>query len=81
MGSLDLEVTVYSRHSSNYHSYKGNIGTVNDNILNQKFNAKEPYTVIHTDIAQVKLSNGQWGYVSAVIDEANQEIIGTVVSS
>ncbi|MBA1392701.1 hypothetical protein EQ500_02250 [Lactobacillus sp. XV13L] len=75
MGELDLAVTVYSRHSSNYHSYKGQIGTVNDNLLKQQFQAIEPYNVLHTDI-----TNQHWGYISVVLDEVSREVIGAVVS-
>ncbi|WP_309109321.1 IS3 family transposase [Bombilactobacillus bombi] len=80
MGELDLAVMVYSRHSSNYHSYKGQLGTVNDNLLKQQFQATEPYTVLHTDITQVRLANQHWGYISVVLDEASREVIGAVVS-
>ncbi|MCO6561308.1 MAG: IS3 family transposase [Gilliamella sp.] len=81
MSELDLQVTVYSRHIRGYSSYKGDVGTVNDNLLKQQFEATKPYTVIHTDITQVQLTNGQRGYISAVIDEASGEAIGVVVSN
>ena len=81
MGELGLTVTVYSRHISGYHSYKGNTGTVVDNVLKQKFDATEPYTVLHTDVTQVKLANNQWGYISAVIDEASNEVVSLNVSN
>lgn len=81
MGELNLQVTVYSRHTGRYSSFKGNVGTVNENLLKQKFDATKPYTVLHTDITQVRLTNGQWGYISEVIDEASGEVIGVVVSN
>ncbi|MDA3727958.1 IS3 family transposase, partial [Lacticaseibacillus rhamnosus] len=68
MGQLNLSVTLYSRHTSGYHSYKGKVGTVNDNLLHQQFDAEEPFTVLHTDITQVRLLDHSWGYISAIID-------------
>lgn len=80
MGQLDLSVTLYSRHVSGYHSYKGKIGTINDNLLRQQFDATEPFTVLHTDVTQVKLVDHTWGYISAIIDEASREVLTVVVS-
>jgi len=81
MGELELTSTVYSRHTSGYHSYKGNVGTINDNLLKQKFNVTEPFTVLHTDVTQVKLLDHTWGYISAVMDGASREIITAIVTS
>ncbi|WP_196246263.1 IS3 family transposase [Lacticaseibacillus zhaodongensis] len=81
MGMLGLAVTIYSRHTSGYHSYKGHVGTVNDNLLHQQFNATKPNTVFHTDVTQVKLLNHSWGYISAIIDEASREVVTVIVSS
>jgi putative transposase len=79
MGQLNLSVTLYSRHTSGYHSYKGKVGTVNDNLLHQQFDAEEPFTVLHTDITQVRLLDNSWGYISAIIDEASREVITVIV--
>jgi len=80
MGELELASTIYSRHTSGYHSYKGHTGTVNDNLLKQSFTATKPFTVMHTDITQVKLTNQTWGYISAIIDEASREVITIVIT-
>lgn len=73
-------VEVYSRHTNRYNSYHGDIGKKADNILKQNFSATIPFTVLHTDVSQVKLANGQWGYISAVIDQASHEVITMIVS-
>lgn len=81
MGELDLASTIYSRHTSGYHSYKGPVGTVNANLLNQSFTATTPFTVMHTDVTQVKLVDHSWGYISAIMDEASREIVTIVITS
>lgn len=81
MGDMGLKVTIYSKHTSKYHSYKGKIGTIAPNILKQKFNAKQPLTVLHTDVTQVRLYNGEWGYISAITDEASREVLAAIVSA
>lgn len=80
MSEIGIGSTIYSRHTSHYSSYKGRVGTVNDNLLKQTFNATKPFTVLHTDITQVKLTDGTWGYISAVTDEASREILTYIVS-
>jgi len=80
MGELELSSTIYSRHTSGYHSYKGRTGIVNDNLLKQAFTATAPFTVMHTDITQVKLTNQTWGYISVILDEASREVITVVIT-
>ncbi|MFC6177353.1 IS3 family transposase [Companilactobacillus huachuanensis] len=80
MGELNLSSTVYSRHTSGYHSYKGHTGTINDNLLGQKFTATKPFSVMHTDVTQVKLTNNTWGYISAIMDEASREIVTIIIT-
>ncbi|WP_146995646.1 DDE-type integrase/transposase/recombinase, partial [Schleiferilactobacillus harbinensis] len=50
-------------------------------MLHQRFDAQEPFTVLHTDVTQVKLVDHSWGYISAVIDEASREVITIIVSN
>jgi Transposase and inactivated derivatives len=80
MGELNLASTVYSHYMSGYHSYKGHTGTVNDNLLGQNFTATKPFSVMHTDVTQVKLTNNTWGYISAIMDEASREIITIIIT-
>ncbi|WP_461215724.1 IS3 family transposase [Lacticaseibacillus sp. GG6-2] len=81
MSDMGLKVTVYSTRTSKYHSYKGRVGKVASNILNQQFDAKQPLTVFHTDVTQVRLYNGEWGYISSITDEASREVVAAIVSS
>ncbi|MHA3065173.1 IS3 family transposase [Lacticaseibacillus saniviri] len=80
MKSMGLQVTIYSKRTAKYRSYKGTIGAIAPNILQQKFTAKVPFRVLHTDIAQIKLRNGTRGYISAIIDQASREILSLVAS-
>ncbi|WP_219912687.1 hypothetical protein, partial [Bombilactobacillus bombi] len=41
---------------------------VNDNLLKQQFQATEPYTVLHTDITQVRLANQHFRNTFCFID-------------
>ncbi|MCD7120660.1 IS3 family transposase [Limosilactobacillus agrestis] len=76
MRELNIQVTLYNRHrNGKYSSYHGTVGKIADNRLKQNFNEKRPYHVIHTDVTQVRLANHQWAYISAMIDEASQEIL------
>lgn len=81
MAQLNLSVTIYSTHTTKYRSYHGAIGTVNDNLLKQKFDVALPNTVFHTDVTQVKLANNSWGYISVILDEASREVVTAIVSS
>lgn len=81
MSDMGLKVSIYSKHTAQYHSYKGKVGVVAPNILKQQFTAKKPLTVMHTDVTQVRLYNGDWGYISAITDEASREVLVAMVSS
>lgn len=81
MSDMGLKVSIYSKHTAQYHSYKGRIGKVAPNVLKQQFNAKQPLTVFHTDVTQVRLYNGEWGYISAITDEASREVLAAVVGT
>lgn len=81
MSAMGLKVSIYSKHTSKYSSYKGKVGKIAPNVLNQNFDAKQPLTVFHTDVTQIRLYNGNWGYISAITDEASKEVIAAIVSS
>lgn len=36
--------------------------------------------MLHTDVTQVRLYNGEWGYISSITDEASREVLATIVS-
>lgn len=80
MTDIGLKVTLFSKHTGKYSSYKGTIGKIAPNLLKQKFTATKPLTVLHTDITQVALYNGKWGYISVIIDEASKEVLTAVAS-
>lgn len=63
-----------------FHSYKGEVGIVADNIINRDFTAMEPYKKITTDITQIDI-NGKKCYLSPVLDMFNGEILSYSVSS
>lgn len=82
MAQLGVQVELYNRHrNGKYSSYHGRVGSVADNVLQQHFNARQPYQVIHTDVTQVRLANRQWAYVSAMTDEASKEVLAFQISS
>lgn len=81
MSDMGLKVTIYSKHTAKYHSYKGKVGRIAPNILKQEFVAKRPLTVLHTDVTQVRLYNGEWGYISSITDEASREVLAAIVSA
>lgn len=80
MNQLSIHPTMYNKHTSKYSSYKGSIGKIAPNILGQNFNAKIPYTVLHTDVTQVHLAKNKWAYISSVIDEASRSVLASKVS-
>ena len=62
------------RPKERYHSYKGTIGKVANNIINRDFSATAPLQKWTTDVSQFNLS---WGkcYFSAILDMHTNEII------
>ena len=62
------------RSKEKYHSYKGKIGKVADNIINRDFKAYIPLQKWTTDVSEFKFS---WGkcYVSPILDMYTNEII------
>ena len=62
------------RPKEKYHSYKGNVGKIADNIINRDFNATEPLQKWTTDVSQFNFS---WGkcYISPILDMYTNEII------
>ena len=62
-----------------YHSYKGEVGKVADNILARDFTASKPFEKLTTDITQFKVCNDKV-YLSPVMDLYNREIIAYSIS-
>lgn len=62
------------RPKEKYHSYKGEVGRIADNIIDRDFNANAPLQKWTTDVSQFNFS---WGkcYLSPILDMATNEII------
>ena len=62
------------RPKEKYHSYKGNVGKVADNIINRNFQAERPLQKWTTDVTQFNLP---WGkcYLSPILDMKTNEVI------
>ena len=62
------------RPKERYHSYKGDVGKVADNIINRDFSTEKPLQKWTTDVSQFNLS---WGkcYISPILDMNTNEVI------
>ena len=62
------------RPKEKYHSYKGEVGKIADNIINRDFSTEKPLEKWTTDVSQFKLS---WGkcYLSPILEMNTNEII------
>ena len=67
------------RKNGKYHSYRGEVGKVADNLLEREFNADRPYEKLTTDITKFKIGNDKV-YLSPVMDLYNREIISYSIS-
>ncbi len=67
------------RKNDKYHSYKGEVGKIADNLLNRDFHAEKPFEKLTTDVTQFKVCNEKV-YLSPVMDIYNREIISYSIS-
>lgn len=67
------------RKNDKYHSYKGEVGKIADNLLNRDFHAAKPYEKLTTDITEFKVCNDKV-YLSPVMDLFNREIVSYSIS-
>lgn len=67
------------RKNDKYHSYKGEVGKVAENLLKRNFYAAKPFEKLATDITQFKVCNEKV-YLSPVMDLFNREIISYSIS-
>ena len=67
------------RKNGKYHSYKGEVGKVADNLLKQEFYAEKPYEKLTTDVTQFKVCDDKV-YLSPVMDLFNREIVSYSIS-
>ena len=68
------------RKNGTYHSYKGEVGKIADNILKRNFHADKPFEKLTTDITQFKVCDKKV-YLSPVMDLFNREIISYAIST
>ena len=67
------------RKNDKYHSYKGEVGKVADNLLKRDFNAERPFQKLTTDVTQFKVGDTKV-YLSPVMDLFNREIVSYSIS-
>ena len=63
-----------------YHSYKGEVGKVADNMLHRDFYADKPFEKLTTDVTEFKIGDEKV-YLSPVLDMFNREIISYSIST
>ena len=68
------------RKNDKYHSYKGTVGKVADNLLNRDFSAIKPFEKITTDVTQFNVCDEKV-YLSPVLDLFNNEVVSYSVST
>ena len=62
-----------------YHSYKGEVGKIADNLLKRDFYAAKPFEKLTTDVTEFKVC-GDKVYLSPVMDLYNREIVSYSIS-
>ena len=74
-----LNIRGKQRKNGQYHSYKGAVGKVAENILNRDFTASKPFEKLTTDVTQFNVCNDKV-YLSPIMDLYNREIVSYSVS-
>ena len=77
MHSLNLKGK--QRKNDKYHSYKGKVGKIADNLLKRDFYADKPFEKLTTDVTQFKVCNEKV-YLSPIMDLYNREIVSYSIS-
>ena len=67
------------RKNDKYHSYKGEVGKVAENLLKREFYADKPFEKLTTDVTQFNVCDDKV-YLSPVMDLYNREIISYSIS-
>ena len=75
-----LDLKGKQRKNGIYHSYKGEVGKIADNILKRDFHASKPFEKLTTDVTQFKVC-GEKVYLSPVMDLYNREIVSYSIST
>ncbi len=76
----ELSIRGKQRKNDKYHSYKGEIGKVADNLLGREFYAENPFEKLTTDVTQFKVCDEKV-YLSPVMDLYNREIVSYSIST
>ena len=63
-----------------YHSYKGEVGKVADNLLKRDFHSTKPFEKLTTDVTQFNVCDEKV-YLSPVLDLFNNEIVSYSIST
>lgn len=75
-----LGLKAKQRKNDKYHSYKGTVGKVADNLLKRDFYADKPFEKIATDVTQFNVCDEKV-YLSPVLDLFNNEVVAYSVST
>ncbi len=67
------------RKNGKYHSYKGEVGKIADNIIKRDFYAAKPFEKLTTDVTEFKVCDDKV-YLSPVMDLYNREIVSYSIS-
>ena len=67
------------RKNEKYHSYRGEVGKIADNLLKRDFYAAKPFEKLTTDVTQFKIGDEKV-YLSPVMDLFNREIVSYSIS-
>ncbi|MGN0534522.1 MAG: IS3 family transposase [Eubacterium sp.] len=78
MNSLGLKGK--QRKNDKYHSYKGTVGKVADNLLKRDFYAEKPFEKLTTDVTQFNVCDSKV-YLSPVLDLFNNEVVSYSIST
>ena len=76
----ELNIKGKQRKNDKYHSYKGEIGKIADNLLRRDFYASKPFEKLTTDVTELKVCDDKV-YLSPVMDLYNREIVSYSISS
>ena len=74
-----LSLVGKQRKNNKYHSYKGEVGKIADNLLKRNFTAEKPFEKLTTDVTEFKVCDDKV-YLSPVMDLYNREIISYDIS-
>lgn len=68
------------RNRRRYNSYKGEVGSLAENLINRDFSTDAPNVKWATDLTQMKVNN-KWLYLSPILDMFNGEIVSYSLSN